>query len=86
LASLILIYSGFIITFAYIGFYYQKPATNPVENNPTAENKTIQTEKIFTTEELAKYDGKNNQPAYIAVDGIVYDVSDYPIVGKLIIQ
>ena len=31
--------------------------------------------KEFTTEELAKYNGKNGQAAYIAVDGVVYDAS-----------
>ena len=29
----------------------------------------------MTLEELAKYNGKNGQPSYIAVDGIIYDVS-----------
>ena len=29
----------------------------------------------FTAEELAKYDGKNGQPAYVAYKGVVYDVS-----------
>ena len=32
--------------------------------------------KTFTKEELKKYNGQNGQPAYVAVDGIVYDVSD----------
>jgi predicted heme/steroid binding protein len=34
------------------------------------------TEKVFTLEELAKYNGKNGNPAYIAANGIVYDVSN----------
>jgi predicted heme/steroid binding protein len=29
----------------------------------------------FSREALAKYNGKNGTPAYIAYDGIVYDVS-----------
>lgn len=32
--------------------------------------------KQFTAETLAEYDGKDGQPAYIAVDGLVYDVTD----------
>lgn len=31
--------------------------------------------KTFTKEELSKYDGQNGQPAYVAIEGIVYDVS-----------
>lgn len=30
----------------------------------------------LTLAELAKYDGKNGNPAYVAVDGVIYDVSD----------
>lgn len=29
----------------------------------------------FTIEELSQYDGSNGKPAYVAVNGIVYDVS-----------
>jgi len=32
-------------------------------------------EKKFTREELAKFDGRNGRPAYIANNGKVYDVS-----------
>lgn len=32
-------------------------------------------EKTFTLSELAKYDGENGNPAYVAVDGDVYDLS-----------
>lgn len=31
--------------------------------------------KLFTREELSKYNGSNGMPAYVAVDGIIYDVS-----------
>ena len=31
--------------------------------------------KRFTRDELAYYNGKDNKPAYIAVNGKVYDVS-----------
>lgn len=33
-------------------------------------------QKVFTLEELSKYDGKNGNPAYIAANNIVYDVSN----------
>lgn len=32
-------------------------------------------QKTFTLEELAKYNGKNGYPAYVAIKGTVYDVS-----------
>lgn len=37
--------------------------------------------KEFTPEELAQYDGSNGRSAYVAVDGIVYDVSNNPAWG-----
>ncbi|MDD3363650.1 MAG: cytochrome b5 domain-containing protein [Syntrophomonas sp.] len=33
-------------------------------------------QKVFTVEELSKYNGKNDSPAYIAANGVVYDVSN----------
>lgn len=32
-------------------------------------------QRVFTQEELAEYDGSGGKPAYVAVNGIVYDVS-----------
>ena len=32
--------------------------------------------KKFTKETLSNYDGKNGRPAYIAVNGVVYDVTN----------
>lgn len=36
------------------------------------------TELVLTLEELALYNGQNGNPAYIAVDGVIYDVTDVP--------
>jgi predicted heme/steroid binding protein len=33
---------------------------------------------VLTLEELAKYNGQDGNPAYVAVDGIVYDVTKVP--------
>lgn len=38
-------------------------------------------EKLFTSEELAHYDGSGGKPAYVAVGGVVYDVSLAPAWG-----
>jgi predicted heme/steroid binding protein len=51
--------------------------------NSTVSDKTTsgdsETElKSFSKEELAQYNGKDGNPAYIAVDGTVYDVTDVP--------
>lgn len=35
-----------------------------------------QAQHNFTMEELIKYNGKNGNPAYVAVNGIVYDVTN----------
>ncbi len=35
-------------------------------------------QKEFTLSELAQYDGTMGKPAYVAVNGIVYDVSNIP--------
>jgi predicted heme/steroid binding protein len=37
-----------------------------------------QSERAFTIEELAKYNGQNGAPSYVAVNGIVYDLTSVP--------
>ena len=44
---------------------------------PTATPQLV-TLKVFNAEELAQYNGQNGNPAYVAVDGKVYDVTDVP--------
>jgi len=50
------------------------PTKSTTPTSPTAPG-TTQTRKTFTVAELAQYNGQNGQPAYVAVDGVVYDVS-----------
>ncbi len=33
-------------------------------------------DKQLTLEELKKYNGEDGNPAYVAIDGIIYDVTD----------
>ena len=33
---------------------------------------------VFTADTLAKYDGKDGNPAYVAINGVVYDVTAVP--------
>lgn len=47
------------------------------ESEMDAPAKAVQGEpKLFTRSELSKYDGKNGNPAYVAVNGVVYDVTN----------
>ncbi|HYK71746.1 MAG TPA: cytochrome b5 domain-containing protein [Pseudoneobacillus sp.] len=61
---------------------HNSPIPLPVGNNQSLpSNNHIQSppqsnQRIFTLEELATYNGKNGRPAYVAVNGIVYDVTN----------
>lgn len=35
-------------------------------------------DKVMTRDELARYNGQDGQPAYVAVEGVIYDVSANP--------
>lgn len=93
MAILILIYLSFLIGFGYIELFYQKPKLESKQETkqeqPVNENKEENTkieqpssEKTFTAEELAKYNGENGMTAYVAVDGVVYDVTSVFTQGK----
>ena len=45
-------------------------------NNQTEDPAPSEEEIVLTLEELAEYNGADGNPAYIAVDGIIYDVTD----------
>lgn len=48
-------------------------------NNRAAQAKpniNVKNLQEFTPGELAKYDGSDGKPAYVAVNGIIYDVTD----------
>ena len=53
---------------------------NQVTTKTTEPEQKIENEKevqkVFTIEELSGYDGKNGNPAYVAVDGIIYDMTN----------
>ena len=50
-------------------------------NELTGDNYNRQT-KEFTLEELSQYNGNNGNPAYVAIEGIVYDISNSTTWGR----
>lgn len=53
------------------------PLLNP-EDIPQETN-VVSTSRAITREELALSDGKNGNPAYVAINGFVYDVTNSPV-------
>ncbi len=48
---------------------------NQLNQRSQPSQRNLPEERMFTVEELSQYDGSNGKPAYVAVNGIVYDVS-----------
>lgn len=40
------------------------------------DDTTVMEGQVYTLEDLSEYDGQDGNPAYVAVDGVVYDVTD----------
>ena len=50
--------------------------TTTTDDADSSAPETSSENRVFTLEELSQYDGKDGNPAYISVDGVVYDVSN----------
>jgi predicted heme/steroid binding protein len=53
--------------------------TEPAEEGAVVEEEATDGDAgaaTFTMEEIAQFDGKDGRPAYIVVDGVVYDVTN----------
>ena len=93
--SKIMLAAFFIAFFGYFGYlqyFYQQPIASSSQTIDTDDSVTEQTSnnsisssrttKTFTLSELSKYNGKNGQPAYVSVDGKVYDLTGVFASGK----
>lgn len=47
-----------------------------LQNSENTNNTQLDTMRTFTEAELSMYNGKDGNPAYVAVNGIVYDVTN----------
>jgi predicted heme/steroid binding protein len=80
-ATKIILVSFYLALFAFfiwLNFFYVSSGYSQQTQNSsvvTAASSASSTDTVFTAETLAKYDGQNGQPAYVAIDGVVYDVS-----------
>jgi predicted heme/steroid binding protein len=86
--SLVLFFVIFLSFFVYVDRYYhpntsdEAASTNETSTvavtNSSAQSEVsvpTATTKTFSLTELAKYNGKNGAAAYVAVDGLIYDVT-----------
>lgn len=65
----IVLFLGFTLVFASCS------GNGSNQNTAQSENPGVP-QKEFTIDELKKYNGQNGNPAYVAVNGIVYDVTN----------
>ena len=76
-------YIALFLALFYGMFFLSAPSYS--QNTPTQKetagqgtqstNQSSSSQKVFTASELAAYDGKNGNPSYVAVDGVVYDLT-----------
>lgn len=51
-------------------------STTKTTTKPSTNSTTTTKSMDMTLKELAKYNGQNGNPAYVAVNGVIYDVSN----------
>lgn len=70
-----LLYLGVIILTLFVSACSSEEPVTPSDPNDQVEDPGDELVEL-TLEELAYYDGTDGKPAYIAVDGKIYDVSN----------
>lgn len=67
-------------TFIVIALFTVFALSACASEDPAVETSTpVSEERVFTLEELATYNGRDGQPAYVAVNGVVYDLTNSPM-------
>ena len=64
-----------IIFFVYVNSFYHQPSLETGDASSAVAAPVIQAEKIFTAQTLSYYNGQSGRPSYVAVNGLVYDLS-----------
>ncbi|QQO10669.1 cytochrome b5 domain-containing protein [Breznakiella homolactica] len=67
-----------VVLVAAAGCAQNKSQSNNQSGSAPAAQAGNTQARTFTAEELARYNGTNGNPAYVAVDGTVYDVTNVP--------
>ena len=54
------------------------PAPAPPSPPATSTDNTTSQQRVLTMDELKTFNGQNGTPVYVAVDGVIYDVTKSP--------
>lgn len=75
----ILIGTIILISLIVVGCSSNTPSTDSSSSSSSKSNSSTTATAVagdMTLEELAKYNGQNGVPAYVAVSGVIYDVTN----------
>ncbi len=64
-----------ILFFLWVHFFFQSDYSKSPAPQENTINISTTTTTVFTAESLKTYNGTKGQPAYVAIDGVVYNMS-----------
>jgi predicted heme/steroid binding protein len=67
-----------ILVLMMSGCSSSKTQSGGSSSSSSSSSKSTSTSKVFTLAQLKTYDGQNGSSAYVAIDGVVYDVTNSP--------